>query len=213
LGKKARTRRDRIMGEVYAYCRFFPGDDEESQIITMREMQVPEEHIFKDRHQDQAGKYPQYQKLLRRLKPGDLLYIRSFEAIGSSNTVVREQWKKLTKEKNADIVILLSPPLDTRRARTQYGSLMADTVASILDYIVEEERTVRKRRQKEGIEEARRQGVKLGRRPVELPENFRQICSQWEAREISAEEAARRCNLARTTFYHKAKLARGGTRL
>lgn len=195
------------MGEVYAYCRIVPGGaDSGEQAAVMREMQVEEDHIFVDDAGAGEGKDRlRYRKLLKLLKPGDLLYIRSLSALGDSYPSIREQWGLLAKTKQVDISLLEMPLVDTRRGKLQYGSLIADLVLDMLDYVSEADKTARRRRQREGIEKAKREGTRFGRSPLPTPDNFSRIYKRWEAGEISVEEAARLCGFSRGTFYRRAK--------
>lgn len=194
------------MGEVYAYCRIVPdGADSGEQAAVMREMQVAEDHIFMDVESGEDGGLQKYRKLLRRLKPGDLLYIRSLSALGDTYPEIRRQWGLLTREKGIDVSILETPLIDTRRGKLQYGSLIADIVLDMLDYVSEAEKSARRRRQREGIEKAKREGRRFGRSPLPTPDNFYPVYRQWASREISVEEAAKLCGFSRGTFYRRAR--------
>lgn len=196
------------MGEVYAYCRIVPGGaDKREQTAVMREMQVEEEHIFADVETGSAGERPEYRRLFSRLRPGDLLYIRCLSALGDTYPEIRREWGLLTKEKGADVSILETPLIDTRRGKLQYGSLIADIVLDLLDYVSEAEKSARRRRQREGIERAKREGTRFGRSPLPTPDNFYPVYKRWASREISVEEAAKLCGFSRGTFYRRARQA------
>ena len=195
------------MGEVYAYCRIVPGEaGSGEQAAVMREMQVEEDHIFADDAGAGEGKDRlRYRKLLKLLKPGDLLYIRSLNALGDSYPAIREQWELLTKDKRIDISLLDMPLVDTRRGKLQYGSLIADIVLDMLGYVSEAEKTARRRRQREGIEKAKREGTRFGRSPLPTPDDFSRVYRRWASKEINVEEAARLCGFSRGTFYRRVK--------
>ena len=198
----------RHMGEVYAYCRIVPGGaDRGEEAAVMREMQVAEDHIFADVETEEAAGQPNYTRLLDRLKPGDLLYIRNLSALGDTYPAIRREWGLLTKEKGIDISILETPLIDTRRGKLQYGSLIADIVLDLLDYVSEAEKSARRRRQREGIEQAKREGTRFGRSPLPTPDNFYPVYRRWASREISVEEAAKLCGFSRGTFYRRARQA------
>ena len=195
------------MGEVYAYCRIIPGGaDAGEQAAVMREMQVEEDHIFVDDAGPGDGEGSlHYRRLLKLLKPGDLLYIRSLSALGDSYPSIRDQWGLLTKVKRIDISILEMPLVDTRRGKLQYGSLIADLVLDLLDYVSESEKAARRRRQREGIEKAKREGTRFGRSPLPTPDDFSRVYKKWASKEINVEEAARLCGFSRGTFYRRVK--------
>ena len=177
------------MGEVYAYCRIIPGGaDAGEQAAVMREMQVEEDHIFVDDAGPGDGEGSlHYRRLLKLLKPGDLLYIRSLSALGDSYPSIRDQWGLLTKVKRIDISILEMPLVDTRRGKLQSES----------------EKAARRRRQREGIEKAKREGRRFGRSPLPTPDDFSRVYRRWAAREISVDVAARLCGFSRGTFYRR----------
>ena len=196
------------MGEVYAYCRIVPGGaDRGEEAAVMREMQVAEDHIFADVETGGAGERPEYRRLFSRLRPGDLLYIRCLSALGDTYPEIRREWGLLTKEKGADVSILETPLIDTRRGKLQYGSLIADIVLDMLNYVSEADKSARRRRQREGIERAKREGTRFGRSPLPTPDNFYPVYRRWASREISVEEAAKLCGFSRGTFYRRARQA------
>lgn len=194
------------MGEIYAYCRIVPGEaDIGEQTAVMREMQVEEDRIFADVETEEGSERLKYRKLLNLLRPGDLLYIRNLSALGDSYPAIREQWGLLTKIKRIDLSLLEMPLVDTRRGKLQYGSLIADLVLDMLDYVSEADKAARRRRQREGIEKAKREGTRFGRSPLPTPDDFSRVYRRWAAREISVEEAARLCGFSRGTFYRRVK--------
>ena len=155
----------------------------------------------------QSGKdfnRPQYKKLIRKLKPDDLLYIKSIDRLGRNYEEIQNQWRILTKEKKIDIVVLDMPLLDTRRGKDLMGTFLSDIVLQVLSFVAENERKNIRERQREGIEAARLRGVRFGRPSKPLPENFQEVLGKWTAREISGTEAARQCNMPSTSFYRKA---------
>ena len=194
------------MGEVYAYGKITTETQEKEIRTTMLEMQVPKEHIYIDSHsQKSRNPFPQYAKLVRKLNKDDLLYISRLADLGAGYTEIKEQWRILTREKNVDIIVLEIPQLDTRKGKAQYGFLVADVVYSMLDYVTDKDRNVRKSRQREGIAEAREKGIKFGRPPKQMPGNFTQIYNKWVSKEITATEAAKLCGVSRTIFYKKVR--------
>ncbi len=194
------------MVNVYAYVRVSTlHQNEDRQMIAMNKIHVPEKNIYVDKQSGKDFNRPMYQKLVSRLKKDDVLYIKSIDRLGRNYDEVLEQWRILTRQKGVDIVVLDMPLLDTRKGKDLLGTLISDLVLSLLSYVSENERCAIRQRQREGIEAAKTKGVRFGRPPVPLPDNFEQVCSRWQANEISGEEAARLCNLSRTTFYRKSK--------
>ncbi len=198
------------MGAVYGYVRVSCRDqNEDRQMIAMDEMKIPKKNIYWDKQSGKDFNRPMYHRLLRKLKPNDLLYIKSIDRLGRNYEEILEQWRILTKEKKVDIVVMDMPLLDTRQGKDLMGTLIADLVLALLSYVSESERQNIRSRQREGIEAAKQKGVQFGRPPKPVPENFGQICNKWMAKEISADEAARLCNFTRSTFYNKARRRRG----
>lgn len=194
------------MGKVYGYVRVSTKEQNESrQLIAMGRVQIPRRNIFIDKQSGKDFKRPMYQAMLRKLKPDDVLYIKSIDRLGRDYEEVLEQWRVLTKEKKVDIVVIDMPILDTRKGKDLLGTLIADLVLALLSYVSENERSNIRSRQKEGIEAAKLRGVQFGRPEKPLPDNFGQICGKWIEKEISASEAASLCNLPRATFYRKVK--------
>ena len=179
------------MGNVYAYVRVSSRDqNEQRQLIAMAGVNVPRKNIYIDKQSGMDFNRPMYKRLLKKLKKDDLLYIKSIDRLGRDYEEILEQWRLLTKEKGVDIAVL--------------GTFIADLVLQLLSFISENERKNIKERQREGIEAAKLKGVRFGRPEKPVPEDFEEIYNKWLAKEMSAEEAAKRCNFTRTTFYNKA---------
>ncbi|GFI46820.1 putative transposon Tn552 DNA-invertase bin3 [Lachnospiraceae bacterium] len=194
------------MGSTYGYVRVSTREqNEDRQMIAMGEIQVPEKNIFMDKLSGNDFERPMYRKLLKKLKPDDLLYIKSIDRLGRNYEEILEQWRILTKEKKVDVVVIDMPLLDTRRGKDLLGTLIADLVLTLLSYVSENERSNIKSRQKEGIQAAKLRGVQFGRPEKPIPDNFRQIYDRWAAKEISAKEAAMQCGLTTDTFYRRAR--------
>ena len=144
------------------------------------------------------------------MREDDLIYIKSIDRLGRNYDEILNQWRILTKEKKVDIVVIDMPLLDTRRGKDLMGTFIADLVLQLLSFISENERKTIKERQREGIEAAKQRGVKFGRPQKPLPENFEQLYSLWETKEISVAEIARQCDITPATFYNRAKKIREG---
>lgn len=193
------------MGNVYGYIRVSSRDqNEERQAIALKELHIPKKNIFVDKRSGKDFERLQYKKMLRRFKPNDLLYIKSIDRLGRNYAEILEQWRILTKEKGIDIVVLDMPLLDTRRGKDLMGTFLSDIVLQVLSFVAENERTNIRQRQAEGIAAAKARGVKFGRPPLPIPDNFYEIHKAWRGKKISLKEAAQACNLSESTFYGKA---------
>jgi DNA invertase Pin-like site-specific DNA recombinase len=190
------------MAQTYGYVRVSTREqNEDRQLVAMRNFGVRESSIFLDK---QSGKdfYRQaYQKLLKKLKPGDTLVIKSIDRLGRDYGEILEQWRIITKEKQTAVVVLDIPLLDTRqKERDLTGTFIADLVLQILSYVAQQEREFIRQRQAEGIEAARARGVKFGRPPMKRPEMFSEVREVWKRNEISAREAGRQLGVNYKTF-------------
>lgn len=195
-----------IEKKVYGYIRVSTREqNEDRQLIALREIGVPEKNIYLDKQSGKDFNRPQYKKLLRKLKKDDLLYIKSIDRLGRNYEEILEQWRVLTKEKGVDIVVLDMPLLDTRRGKDLMGTFLSDIVLQVLSFVAENERTTIRQRQAEGIAAAKAKGVKFGRPPLPLPENFYEVHKSWRAKKITLKEAAKACNMPIGTFYGKAR--------
>ena len=190
---------------IYGYMRVSSKEqNEDRQKIALTEMGVPENNIYMDKQSGKDFERTQYKRLLRKLNENSVLYIKSIDRLGRNYGELNEQWRIITKEKKADIVVIDMPLLDTRREKNLLGTFISDVVLALLSYVAENERTNIKQRQAEGIAAARARGVKFGRPPLPIPENFYQMHKDWRAGKITIEEAAKACNMCPKTFYSKA---------
>lgn len=194
------------MMKTYGYIRVSATDqNEDRQIIAMENAQVPRQNVYMDKISGKDFDRPMYKKMVRKLQRNDLVYIKSIDRLGRNYKDVVEQWQYLTRVKKVDIVVLEMPLLDTRRGKDLMGTFLSDIVLQVLSFVAENERSNIKIRQKEGIEAARKRGVKFGRPSAATPDNFPEIYEKWSKEEISAEQAAAMCGFSRTTFYKKAR--------
>ncbi len=143
--------------------------------------------------------------MVRKLKADDLIYIKSIDRLGRNYSEILDQWKIITKDKKADLYVLDMPILDTRKEKNLLGTFISDLVLTLLSYVAENERNNIRQRQAEGIAAAKARGVRFGRQPNPLPDNFYEVYDQWKTKKISVAEAARQCGLPQTTFYDKAR--------
>ena len=180
--------------------------NEDRQLIAMRELSIPEKNVFLDKQSGKDFERPQYKKLVRRLKPDDLLYIKSIDRLGRNYGEILEQWRILTREKGIDIVVLDMPLLDTRRGKDLMGTFLSDIVLQVLSFVAENERTNIRQRQAEGIAAAMARGVRFGRPPRPLPENYHSAYQRWKAGAITGTAAARECGMPLSTFRYRAEI-------
>ncbi len=194
------------MNNIYGYIRVSSKDqNEDRQLIALNEVGVERKNIYLDKKSGKDFDRPQYKKLLRKLKKDDLLYIKSIDRLGRNYEEILQQWRVLTKEKGIDIVVLDMPLLDTRRGQDLMGTFLSDIVLQVLSFVAENERTNIKQRQAEGIAAAKAKGVKFGRPPLPLPDNFYEVHKAWRSKKLTLKEAASACNMPVGTFYGKAR--------
>ena len=206
IPRKDIERRPRIISTSYGYVRVSTREqNEDRQLIALREVAVSESNLFVDKQSGKDFKRPQYKRLLvKKLKPDDLLYIKSIDRLGRNYGEILEQWRVLTKEKGIDIVVLDMPLLDTRRGKDLMGTFLSDIVLQVLSFVAENERVNIRQRQAEGIAAAKARGVKFGRPPRPVPDNFYQVRQDWRNKKITLQQAAVACAMPVTTFYEKA---------
>lgn len=191
---------------VYGYIRVSSKDQKEDrQQIALKEVGVELQNIYVDKQSGKDFNRPQYKKMLRKLKKDDLLYIKSIDRLGRNYEEILQQWRILTKDKGVDIVVLDMPLLDTRRGKDLMGTFLSDIVLQVLSFVAENERTNIKQRQAEGIAAAKAQGIKFGRPPLPLPDNFYEVHKAWRNKKITLKQAAAACNMPVGTFYGKAR--------
>lgn len=185
----------------YGYVRVSTKEQNESrQIMALREFGLTDGQIFVDKQSGKDFERPSYKRMIRKIKKDDTLVIKSIDRLGRNYDEILEQWRIITKEKQAAIVVLDMPLLDTRKNRDLTGTLIADIVLQLLSYVAQTEREFIRQRQAEGIAAAKERGVKFGRRPMERPREYEYIKLQWCAGHISAREAARRLGITHRTF-------------
>lgn len=195
-----------MTGSIYGYVRVSTREqNEDRQLIALREVGVSDKNIFMDKQSGKDFERPQYKKLLRKMKKDDLLYIKSIDRLGRNYEEILQQWRIITKDKGVDIVVLDMPLLDTRRGKDLMGTFLSDIVLQVLSFVAENERTNIKQRQAEGIAVAKAQGIKFGRPPLPLPDNFYEVHKAWRSKKITLKQAAEACNMPIGTFYGKAR--------
>ena len=194
------------MNNTYGYARVSTRDqNEQRQIYALRTLGVLEQNIYSDKISGKDFERPQYKQMLKSLKSGDLLYIKSIDRLGRNYDEILEQWRLLTKTIGIDIVVIDMPLLDTRRGKDLLGTFLSDIVLQLLSFVAENERTNIRQRQAEGIAAAKARGVKFGRPPKPLPVNFHEVYRRWSSGEITGTVAAKRCGMPLATFLYQAK--------
>lgn len=190
------------MANIYGYARVSTREqNEDRQLIALRGFPVREENIYLDKLSGRDFERPQYQRLLKRLRPGDLLVVSAIDRLGRNYEEIQNQWRLITKEKRADVVVLDMPLLDTReKGKDLTGTFVADLVLQILSYVAQTERENIRKRQAEGIAAARQRGVKFGRPRMRVPEEFARLAADWQRGRIGSRDAARRLGISQDTF-------------
>jgi len=191
---------------TYGYIRVSSREQNEArQVVALHDFGITDECIFLDKQSGKDFNRPAYQRLIGMLRTGDVLVVKSIDRLGRNYEEILEQWRLITKEKGAAIVVLDMPLLDTRSNRDLTGTLIADIVLQLLSYVAETERAFIKQRQREGIDAAKSRGVRFGPPAREKPDGFEELAEEWRRGKISAREAGRRLGVPHTTFLHWAK--------
>ena len=194
----------------YGYVRVSTKEQNElRQVLALREAGISDRNIFLDKQSGKDFERQNYKKLLRKMKSGDTLVIKSIDRLGRNYDEILEQWRIITKEKGTAIVVLDMPMLDTRKNKDLTGTLIADIVLQLLSYVAQTEREFIRQRQAEGIAAAKQQGVRFGRKPIEKPPEYGSLKGLWARGEISAREAARRLGITHRTFLSWVNTANG----
>lgn len=189
------------MGKIFGYIRVSTKEqNEDRQVIAMKDFGVADDNMIYDKQSGKDFNRPGYKKLLKKIKPGDTVVIKSIDRLGRNYDEILEQWRILTKEKEADIVVIDMPLLDTRIGKDLTGTLIADIVLQLLSYVAQTEREFIRQRQKEGIAAAKSRGVKFGRKPKKRPSNYSEVKEAWKNGDISGRSAAKMLGISHTGF-------------
>jgi len=195
-----------INSKTFGYCRVSSTDQKEyRQLEAMLELGINERDIFVDKCSGKNFDRPQYQALKVQLREGDILVIKSIDRLGRNYKQICEEWREITREIKANIKVLDMPVLDTTRTEGLIGEVISDIVLQLLSYVAEQERAFIKQRQAEGIKLAKEKGKRLGKPPIEYPENWDNVYKVWKSSAITAREAMKQLNLKPTSFYKLAK--------
>jgi len=192
--------------KTFGYCRVSSSmQNEDRQVEAMRNTGINERDILVDKCSGKDFERPQYQVLKNQLREGDILVIKSIDRLGRNYRQICEEWREITSDIKANIRVLDMPVLDTTKTDGLIGQVISDIVLQLLGYVAEQERAFIKQRQAEGIKIAKEKGKRLGKPPIQYPENWHEIYKIWQSQEITAREAQKRLNLKPTSFYKLAK--------
>ena len=187
--------------DIYGYVRVSSTDqNEDRQMLEMQRLKIKKKNIYIDKQSGKDFNRPSYQRLLGKLKKGDLLYVKSIDRLGRNYKEIQDQWRVLTKEMEVDVVVIDMPLLDTRVYKDLMGTFIADLVLQVLSFVAENERVNIRKRQEEGIKAAKLKGVMFGRPMIKVPDNFGSLVKQWERGHIRAEDVAKECDMSIATF-------------
>ena len=191
----------------YGYIRVSTKEQNtDRQMVALQACGIPPNRIYIDKQSGKDFDRPQYRRLLRLLKPNDALIVKSIDRLGRNYNEILEQWRLITKEKHADIVVLDMPLLDTRAHKDLTGTLIADIFLQFLSYVAQTEREFIRQRQAEGIAAAKARGVRFGRPCLPVAEGFAEVYSMWQAGEISIRAASKRLGVSHQTFERWARI-------
>lgn len=192
--------------KTFGYCRVSTTEQKEDrQLEAMLELGINERDIFIDKCSGKDFERPQYQALKLQLREGDILVIKSIDRLGRNYKQICDEWRNITRDIKANIKVIDMPMLDTTRTEGLIGEVISDIVLQLLSYVAEQERAFIKQRQAEGIKLAKEKGKRLGKPPIQYPDNWKEIYPIWKSGSITAREAMKQMNLKPTSFYKLAK--------
>ena len=195
-----------MQGQSYGYIRVSSIEQNEArQLLALYAKGVAKKRIYMDKQSGNDFERPQYKRMLKKLKDGDLLYILSIDRLGRNYAEIQNQWRILTKDIGVDVCVIDMPMLDTRINKDLLGTFIADLVLQIISFMAQSERENIRKRQEQGIAAAKAEGVHLGRPPKPLPENYHIYYQKWEAGKITGTAAAKECGMPLTSFRRKAE--------
>ncbi len=194
------------MSRNIGYVRVSSADqNEDRQYIELSRAGIADSDIYMDKQSGKDFHRPAYEKMLEELNKGDLLYILSIDRLGRNYEEIQNQWRVLTREKGVDICVIDMPLLDTRNGKDLMGTFIADLVLQILSFVAENERESIIKRQRQGIEAAKKRGVRFGRPKKQVPDDFDVMVRKWKRKEISTQDVLLHCNVSKSTFYRRVR--------
>lgn len=190
-----------MQNKHYGYVRVSSKDqNEDRQMDALAPYHIPSNQIYMDKQSGKDFKRPAYQRLMKKLRPGDLLLLKSIDRLGRNYEEIIKQWRVITKEKGVDIKVLDMPLLDTTYGKDLLGTFIADLTLQVMSFAAQLERDNIRQRQAEGIAAARARGARWGNKPKQLPENFEELYIQWKSGEMDTDTIMKHCNMKRTAF-------------
>ncbi|MCL2839230.1 MAG: recombinase family protein [Defluviitaleaceae bacterium] len=197
--------------KIFGYCRVSTIEQNtDRQLLAMKMLCIPDAHIYVDKVSGKDFNRTAYKTLIKKIKCGDLLYVKSIDRLGRNYEEILNEWRILTKERGIDIAVIDMPLLDTRRGKDLVGTFLADIVLQILSFVSQNERDNIHQRQKEGIAAAKAKGVRFGRPTLKPPENFAEVVNNWEKGKINIAEVLAQTGLKTATFYNRLREYRSG---
>ena len=195
-----------MSNRTFGYARVSSKDQNEARQLKMfKDYGIDDRDIYIDKKSGKDFDREQYQLLKNILREDDLLVIQSIDRLGRNYEMIVNEWKDITKNIKADIVVLDMPLLDTRQKKDLLGTFINDLILGLLSYVAQTEREKIKVRQRQGIDIALAQGIKFGRPKINKPDNFDEVIARWKNKEITAREAMKLLNLKTNTFYNMVK--------
>lgn len=195
-----------MKNKIFGYARVSSKEqNEERQIVAFKNYGIDERDIYIYKQSGKDFDREQYNILKHILRENDILVIKSIDRLGRNYNMIIDEWKDITKNIKADIVVIDMPLLDTTKNKDLLGTFISDLILQILSYVAEQERTFIKQRQKEGISTAMNKGIKFGRPTIEKPQNYDIVVSKWKNKEIRTKEAIEQLGLKPSTFYNMVK--------
>ena len=195
-------------GKSYGYVRVSTKEqNEERQLIAMRAYGLRDDQLVIEKQSGKDFDRPKYRRLLKKLKPGDSLVVKSIDRLGRNYEEILEQWRNLTKERQVNLIVLDMPLLDSRVDKDLTGTLIAAIVLQLLSYVAETERENIRQRQAEGIAAAKARGVKFGHPPIEMPDEFDELKQQWKEGRITSRKAGKILGVSYQTFLRRVKMS------
>ncbi len=192
------------MGNIYGYIRVSSKDqNEDRQLTALEPYHIKKSDLYIDKQSGKDFNRPAYKKMIRKLKAGDVVIVKSIDRLGRNYKEILKQWRSITKDKGVDIIVIDMPLLDTTRNKDLLGTFISDIVLQLLSFVSENERENISQRQAEGIAAAKLRGVKFGRPQLELNEDFHIVLKDWEEKKINAPEAAARMGISIRSFYYR----------
>lgn len=190
----------------FGYIRVSSKDqNEDRQIDALSRFGIPKRYLFIDKQSGKDFNRPAYKRMLKRLIPGDVLVVKSIDRLGRNYTDIIEQWRIITKEKQADIKVLDMPLLDTTYGKDLLGTFISDLTLQIMSFVSQLERENIRQRQAEGIAAAHARGIRWGNTTKQFPDNFNELYRSWKYGEIDTSSLMKHCDMKHTAFYKHLK--------